>query len=306
MDISGPFPFTSAMRHTRFFALFLVGFAAIALAQPSPAAVSTVRAGLARIESQSGGRLGVALLDGRGRRLMGYHADQRFAFCSTFKAPLAAAILAAAVQKRLAMDAPVAFSDADILSYAPVVRAHQAEGILSVAELAKAAVEVSDNSAANLLLPLIGGPEGLTVFFRRHGDRISRLDRNEPKLNENRAGDPRDTTSPHAVARLMGRLLFSDLAAAPASMLRGWMESSTTGTRRIRAGLPDGWRAGDKTGTCGTAYNDLAVVQSPEGRDYILAIYLDRPTVSGEQADAAIADVARVAIGMLAEIGPRH
>ena len=183
--------------------------------------------------------------------------------------------------------------------HAPVARAHVKQGVLTVAELAAAAVEVSDNSAANLLLPLIGGPRGLTAFMRRHGDAVTRLDRTEPALNENRPGDPRDTTSPAAMSRLIARLLHRDLSTASAGRLRGWLMASTTGVRRIRAGFPAGWTIGDKTGTCGTAYNDVAILRSPHGRDYVLAVYLDRPRVGSEQADAMIAEVGRVAARLL-------
>jgi len=157
-------------------------------------------------------------------------------------------------------------------------------------------VEVSDNSAANLLLPMLGGPEGLTAFMRAHGDDVTRLDRNEPTLNENAPGDPRDTTSPAAMAGLMGRLIFRDLKPAGADQMRVWLNASTTGDKRIRAGLPEGWTSGSKTGSCGTAYNDVALVRSPTGDEYVLAIYLDRPTVNATVAEAAIAQAARAAL----------
>ena len=128
-----------------------------------------------------------------------------------------------------------------------------------------------------------------------------RLDRIEPDLNENIAGDPRDTTSPAAMAGLMGRLLFRDMAAADADRLRGWLNASTTGNKRIKAGLPEGWTSGSKTGSCGTAYNDVALVKSPTGEEYILAIYLDRPTIDAKKAEAAIAETARAALNFVGQ-----
>ena len=83
--------------------------------------------------------------------------------------------------------------------------------------------------------------------------------------------------------------------------LRGWLIESQTGLKRIRAGLPQGWVAGDKTGTCGTAYNDVAFVETPGGRKYVIAIYLDRPTVEGDAASAVIADAARIVAADLAD-----
>ncbi|EZP72446.1 Beta-lactamase [Sphingomonas paucimobilis] len=253
------------------------------------------------IEKESGGRLGVALIDSKGALLLGFNRDERFAMCSTFKAPLAAAVLMGAEAGKFGLDGQVAFSKSDLQNHAPAVKANIKRGRMSMAELAEAAVELSDNSAANLLLPFVGGPEGLTAFMRSHGDAVSRLDRNEPGLNENAQGDERDTTSPAAMAGLMARLLFQDMQPASAARLREWLNGSSTGDRRIKAGLPEGWTSGSKTGSCGTAYNDVALIKAPSGEEYILAIYLDRPTVEGKAAESAIADAARAALSLISK-----
>ena len=251
------------------------------------------------IEKETGGRLGVALIDNKGALLLGFNRDDRFAMCSTFKAPLAAAVLMGAESGKFGLDGQVAFSKTDLQEYAPVVKANMKRGRMSMAELAEAAVEVSDNSAANLLLPFVGGPEGLTAFMRSHGDAVSRLDRNEPDLNENAEGDVRDTTSPAAMAGLMARLIFQDMQPDSTKRLREWLNGSSTGDRRIKAGLPEGWTSGGKTGSCGTAFNDVALVKAPSGEEYVLAIFLDRPTVDAKAADSAIAQAARAALGLI-------
>jgi beta-lactamase class A len=251
------------------------------------------------IEDSTGGRLGVALVDKEGKLLLGFNRDDRFALCSTFKAPLGAAILAGAEGGKFGLEGQIPFSKDDLLDYAPVVKKNLKRGRMTMAELAAAAIEVSDNSAANLLLPMVGGPEGLTRFLRAHGDTVTRLDRNEPTLNENAKDDLRDTTSPAAMATVMATLLFRDLKPESAQMLRGWLNASSTGDKRIKAGLPDGWTSGDKTGSCGTAYNDVALVKSPKGEEYLLAIYLDRPTVDQAAAEAAIAEAASAALSFL-------
>lgn len=255
----------------------------------------------AEIEKETGGRLGVALVDPTGALLLGFNRDERFAMCSTFKAPLAAAVLVGAEGGKFGLDGTLSFGKDDVLEYAPVVKKNLKRGRMSMGELAQAAVEVSDNSAANLLLPMLGGPEGLTAFMRAHGDTVSRLDRTEPDLNENAEGDPRDTTSPAAMAGLMGRLIFRDMKAESATTLRSWLNASSTGDHRIKAGLPEGWTSGGKTGSCGTAYNDVALVKSPSGEEYVLAVYLDRPTVDAKKAEAAIAETARAALGFVAK-----
>lgn len=249
------------------------------------------------IEAEIGGRIGVALIDDDGETLYAWRGDERFAMCSTFKLPLSAAILERVEQGELTIDDSIRFGPEDVLDYAPVVSEHVDRGEMTIAELAEAISTLSDNSAANLLLERIGGPGGLTQFFRDHGDTVSRLDRTEPDLNENAPGDARDTTSPQAMAGLVQRLIFgTELNTGARAQLADWTIANRTGDDRIRAGIPAGWRVGDKTGSCGTAYNDVGIVWPPEGDPFVLAIYIDRPEADGDRVNAAIAEIARLAV----------
>ena len=251
-----------------------------------------------------GARLGVAALDtGTGRRI-GFDADARYAMASTFKAPLAAAVLARADAGALSLDDPVRFGTADLLEYAPVVRAAVCRANLTVRQLCAAAVEVSDNSAANLLLGLIGGPAGFTRFVRAAGDSSTRLDRIEPELNANMPGDLRDTTTPAAMTDLMRALLVGRvLAPSSAVLLRDWMVGSTTGRERLRADLPSDWRVGDKTGTGERgAVNDIAVAWPPGRAPIFISCYqsggnADRPARNLAHARVAKLVAERLSVG---------
>jgi beta-lactamase class A len=252
---------------------------------------------LAAIEARVGGRLGVVAHDtGSGRRLA-FRADERFAMCSTFKLLLAAAILRRVDAGGESLDRRVTYGPADLLEYAPVTREHAAEGGVSVGALCQASVEVSDNTAANLLLATVGGPEGLTRFARSLGDETTRLDRLEPILNANEPGDPRDTTTPLAMAETVRRLLLGDaLSAASRARLEAWLVASPTGARRLRAGFPADWRVGDKTGTGGNgATNDVAIAWPPGRAPVMVAAYLSGSTAPLAAREAALAEVGRLA-----------
>lgn len=251
-----------------------------------------------RAKMGKGGRLGVAAIEiGTDRRLL-FDADSRYAMCSTFKAPLAAAVLAKADTGAISLDDEILFEEADLLDHAPVVRANFRPGrrsMLSLRTLCAAAVEVSDNSAANLLLPEIGGPAGLTRFLRSVGDRVTRLDRDEPSLNSNIPGDPRDTTSPAAMAALMGTLLFGNrLSAGARDQLAAWLEGATTGMDRLRAGLPADWIAGHKTGTGNGANNDVAVGWRPAGPPLVIASFSTGGDAPAAERNAVHREVARI------------
>ncbi len=263
---------------------------------PSPA----FQTDLAAIEARSGGRLGVALLDDAGRKIVGYRDDERFAMCSTFKLPLAAMVLEKAAEGQWAMGDTLPVTDADMVAYAPYVEGQRAKSPpepVTVEGAASAAVSLSDNAAANLLLDRLGGPQGFTNWLKGKGDAVTRLDRREPELNENAVGDPRDTTTPAAMAETSRKLVLGDaMPQGQQRLLYRWMENTSTGLKRIRGGLPQGWSAGDKTGSCGNAFNDVAVFTSEKGKRYTLAVYLDRPTVKGDAASAIIADATRAVL----------
>ncbi|MBI1360600.1 MAG: class A beta-lactamase [Alphaproteobacteria bacterium] len=261
-----------------------------------PKFATGVDAKFAAIEATlRGGRLGVCAIDtGSGARIE-HRAGERFAMCSTFKWLLAAAILKRSESGQLPLDQRVLYGANDLLAYAPVTTAHVADG-MTVAQLCEAAVTVSDNTAANLLLPGVGGPDGLTQFIREHGDNATQLQRNEPTLNENAAGDPRDTTTPEAMAGLLQRLVVGDaLREDSRETLAHWMESASTGLDKLRAGLPSDWRVGDKTGSGGNgASNDVAVAWPPGRKPLVIACY----TSEGD-ADAKIRALAMAAVGRL-------
>ncbi|WP_366145922.1 class A beta-lactamase [Acidovorax sp.] len=252
---------------------------------------------LAGIERTAQGRLGVAMLDTGSGLALGWRQDERFAMASTFKAVLAGWMLALVDQGKERLDARVHYAAADVVAYSPVSGPRAGDGGgLTVGELCAATVSLSDNTAANLLLARHGGPAGFTAFVRSLGDGITRLDRNEPALNQAKVGDPRDTTTPLAMLLTLRKLVLGDvLTATSRAWLQRWLVETSTGDKRLRAGVP-GWKVGDKTGTAsdsGTA-NDVAVLWPPTGGAPVLVTcYLTRSAAKPEQRDAAIAQVAR-------------
>lgn len=258
---------------------------------------------LAALESKHGGRLGVAAVDTADGRSIGHRTDERFALCSTFKLLLAAAVLAQVDAGEESLDRRVPFTEADLLDHSPVTRAHLAQGAMTVGELCAATVQVSDNAAANLLLPIVDGPAGLTRWLRSVGDATTRLDRYELALNTNLPGDPRDTTTPAAMAETTRRLITGEvLSRESREELIRWLVGSTTGGARLRAGLREAWKVGDKTGTGQRgAANDVAVVWPREGAaPWIIAVYYDAPESTPAARDRVIAEAARLVAGTLA------
>lgn len=255
---------------------------------------------LARIERESGGRLGVAVIDTATGARSGHRADERFAMCSTFKLLLGAAVLARVDAGRETLDRRIPIDPAALLAWAPLTKPN-AGGSMTVAALAEAAMVMSDNTAANLLLETLGGPLGLTAWLRLLGDDVSRLDRTEPTLNEALPSDPRDTTTPVAMAADIERLVLGDALSPPSrDLLTGWLVGNRTGDARLRAGLPKDVRVGDKTGTGerGTT-NDVGLFWPPGRKPVIVAVYLTETTAPAAARDATIAAVAKAVVASL-------
>ncbi len=279
----------------------LTAGAAFALAGCSPEfkKVADMAGRMLEIKKRHGGRVGVAAF--QGSKTVDLDSGERFAMCSTFKWVLAAAILQQADQGKLSLAKEIAYGQGDLLDYAPVTKAHVAAGKMTVADLCGAAVSLSDNTAANLLLPLVGGPAGLTQFVRGLGDTATRFDRNEPTLNTNVDGDERDTTTAAAMAGLL-KTVFTTPVLKPASLdqLKAWMVATSTGAKRIRSVLPSSWTAGDKTGTGENgAVNDVAVIWPDKGDPIFMAIYTSGGTLDAAEREAIVAEVAKLALDVL-------
>ncbi len=232
-------------------------------------------AALKQLEQSNGGRLGVAMLDTATGERSGYRVDERFPMCSTFKFLLVAAVLQRVDRSQEKLDRAIAIPPKPLVGNSPLTEPH-AGATMTVSALCEAALIRSDNTAANLLLATIAGPAGLTGFCRSIGDPVTRLDRTETSLNEARPGDPRDTTSPAAMVADLNRILLGDvLSPASRQQLVAWMEANQTGLDKLRATLPAGWRAADKTGNNGeNTMNDIAVFWPAKGKPILVTAYI--------------------------------
>lgn len=251
------------------------------------------------LEQRVGGRLGILALDTATGRTSGWRADERFAHCSSFKLSLAALVLHGARAGRWSLDERLVWSSADLLGNSPATTAALETG-LTMRELAAAIQISSDNAGANVLLRRVGGPEALNEFWRGLGDTTSRLDRYEPDLNRVPPGTSLDTSTPAAMARTVALLVTGDvLAAEDRDLLKSWMIATATGLRRLRAGFPADWIAGDKTGTAYTTtaatYVDLAFGGPAGGAPLVIAAYFE-PAAPMDSLDPA-------AEAVLAEVG---
>ena len=256
-------------------------------------ALGGLREEFAALEGQSGGRLGVAVRHTGSGGFVGHRADERFPMCSTFKLLAAAAALKRIDEGKERLDRRVKFTTSDIVIDSPVTKERVGGEGMSVGDLCGAAMTVSDNTAGNLVLASLGGPQALNDYLRSLGDNVTRLDRLEPELNEALPDDPRDTTTPAAMLNNIRALVLGNaLSERSKEQLISWLVSNKTGDARLRAGLPASWRVGDKTGSGehGTT-NDVGVAWPPQSAPMLIAIYLTETMANGEARNRTIAAV---------------
>lgn len=267
-----------------------LALAAVAASSPKtsmadPAAPATsLDEQIAALERRNNARIGVFAVDLDSERTLAHRARERFAMLSTFKPYAAARVLQMSGRGELTLDQKVFVDPASIVEYSPITEPRAGDE-MTLAQLCQAALQVSDNTAANLLLDTIGGPPAITAFARQIGDQQSRLDRWETELNSAIPGDPRDTSTPEALGRGYRTLLAGDALAPPQrQQLEDWMRRNETSS--MRAGLPTGWTTADKTGSGDYgSTNDVGIAYGPDGQRVLLAMMLrsarDDPDAEG-------------------------
>lgn len=270
---------------------------------PAAARASVEPLDLSLLERVHGGRLGVAIMDAAGERVFAWRGDERFLYCSTFKLFLAAATLQRVNAGTEQLDRPIPVAAADITPHAPTTEPAVGSA-LTVEQLCQGMVELSDNPAANLLTRALGGLEAWKAWYPTLGDTVTRVDRLEPELNV--ADGDKDTTTPLQAARNIARLFTApDRALLPdaASVLERWLKDSPTGTDRIKAGVPNGFRVAHKTGTSGRGHaNDIGLIWPVSGPPMPIAIYYDAPDApDGAARDRIIAAATAKALDALGQ-----
>lgn len=232
------------------------------------------------LEIASGGRLGMCLLHPARGQLVAYRETEAFPTASTVKFVLSAAVLAQADAGAISMDDRIAISEEDVRSGAPVSGRHAGKD-MTVRDLCRGSMVWSDNPAVPLLLPLVGGEAGLAAFLQRHGD-------HDTRPHGYREGA--STTTPLAMARNLQHFVLGEaLSRASRMQLADWLIENRTGDARIRAGMPAGWRVGDKTGGMAGVSNDIAILWPlAGGAPWLLTLYLRDSPLDAAGRDAVL------------------
>jgi Beta-lactamase class A len=285
-------------------ATLLTLFTSVASADQHNSLIKTVK----KVADDLEARVGFAAYDLESGQRWEYHADQHFAMSSTFKTLACAALLHWVDTGQANLATKVNVSESDLVTYSPITETYAGGEAMSLSDLCEATLTTSDNTAANLVLRELGGPEAVTSFARHLGDDVTRLDRWETELNEALPGDNRDTTTPNAMVRNLQALLLGDaLSEQSKEQLRAWLEGNQVADGLFRAAVPEGWVVADRTGAGGFGSRSItAVIWPPERQPIVVALYLTQTDASFAERNAAIAEIGE-AIVLTVPVDPsRH
>jgi beta-lactamase class A len=264
--------------------------------------LSALEATFDRIVRAARADVGVALIHVESGAWFAVHGDQRYPMASVYKLPIAVELLTQVSQGALTMDRLVPIGPSDIRACCTLSRKHPQGGVsLSVAELLELMIIESDNTAADVVLKLVGGPPIVERRMRALGFTAINVNRyegdiafemtgvvNPPPLAEwtlelqrrlvsevtpaaldaaraRYTTDPRDTATPEEMARFLGRLQLGDLLPRRyTDLLLDLMARAQTGPRRLKALLPPETVVAHKTGTTAIVINDVGIIALPE------------------------------------------
>lgn len=280
---------------------FLAMFSCTSVQPGAAASEQGIVAAARQVETRLGARVGLVVHDTGSGQTWRHRADERFPMASTFKVLACGALLARVDAGKESLDRLVRIEQDDLVTYSPVTEKNVGRDMM-LGDLCDATMRTSDNTAANKVLDALGGPDAVTRFTRTLGDETTRLDRRETDLNEAMPGDPRDTTSPEAMAASLQKLVLGDALAKPSrDQLVGWLVGNEVGGPLLRAGLSPDWRIGDRTGAGGHGTRGVAAVLWPPERAPVVAVvYITETTATMDERNAAIAGIGKVIAATIA------
>jgi beta-lactamase class A len=240
--------------------------------------------------------IGVSAIHLESGRRLGVRGNERFPMGSVYKFPIVLAALQRVDAGTLKLDQKITIQPKDFSpGWSPIRDEAKGKPVtLTIRELLRYTVSISDNTACDNTIRILGGPAAVSKRMTELGVPGIRIDRtektiakhlNQPGGRAKYATDVRDTATPDDMAALLvafwnGR---DGLSKASHDLLMQWMIETPTGARRIKAVVPPGSAVAHKTGTMPGVVNDAAIVTSPDGKNHIVVVVFSKAGTSPEK-----------------------
>ena len=285
------------------------------LAPAVAAAESAIERRIARRLRSFRGLMGVAAIHLDTGETVALDADRRFPTASAIKTAVMVEVFHQMVEGRLRKDQLLTLTEAGKVGGSGVLRDLRAPNQYSVGDLLHLMIALSDNTATNLLVDLVG-TQSVNARMAAYGLPLTRLYRGTFRGGRADAFPEEEkefglgSSTPREMARLMEKIArgqaVSRQASAEMMELLGRQQFREMVPRRLpeAEGLSVGNKTGsdeeklpDRNGFQGAIRNDAAIVTTPRGR-YVIAIFTrrvrDKRWTVDNEALVAGADVSRM------------
>ena len=286
---------------------------------------------IARLSSLSGGIVGVSAIHIESGKHVSVNGQERFPMASTYKIPIAVQVLTLVDQGSLKWGQMVEIRQTDLHPGSGILSKllHKPGLAVSVRNLFEIMMTVSDNTAADVLLSISGGPGAVTARMKTIGisdidisrstlemiadssgvrkllpditpTQFDQLEKEadpgvKKKMRRQFDADLRDTATPDAMVSLL-RGIYRKTCLKPdsANILLDAMQRSQTGEMRLKGMLPPGTPVAHKSGTLGGSTNDVGMITLPEDAGHVVvAIFIKTSKRETLEREKAIAEIAR-------------
>ncbi len=265
---------------------------------------NSLRTALEHIVQPANATVGVSVMHFGNQDTLTINGGQHYPMQSTFKFPLAMAVLHQVDQGKLSLDQQVHLSKEDMLqnTWSPLTQKYPEGNVdLPLRDILRYTVAESDNSGCDILFKMLGGPQAAQQYMRSIGVKDMAIVATEQQMHQGWEVQFTNRTQPAAMTRLL-QIAFRTRTLTKESQTFLWniMEHSVPGAQRIKGKLPEGTVVAHKTGTgypnekgLLSACNDVGIISLPDGQQVALAVFVTQSLEDFNSNQVIIADIAR-------------
>ena len=284
--------------------LFLILFAIILNAQ----SLTSLRDKITQITASKNAVVGVSIIGNNGKDTLSLNGERHFPMQSVFKFHIGILILTEVDKRKLSLNQKVKIEKHELLPglWSPLREKYPEGASLTIAEILEYTVSQSDNVGCDVLLRLLGGPSKVEKHFKKNGFKDIAIKINEEVMQNNWDLQFQNWTTPKCASDVL-KVYFENskklLSKSSHDFIWKVMKETTTGASRLKGALPKGTVVAHKTGWSGAhketgiiaAVNDIGVVFLPDGKHFIISVFVTDAKENAATCEQIIADISKAA-----------
>ena len=249
-------------------------------------------------------KVGVAILGLDGKDTLTFNGNGHFPMQSVYKFHLALAVLNQVDKGNMSLNQKIFINKTDLRTdtWSPLREKYPNGNVnIALSELISFTVSQSDNNGCDILFKFIGGPKKVNDYIHSLGVKDVAIMSNEEVMQADWNVQYTNFSTPVAAVQLLEKFHKKHILSKTSQyFLWKTMVETTTGSTKIKALLPKiailahktGWSGSNKDGLTG-ATNDIGIVTLPNGKQFIIAIFVTNSMEKEATNDRMIAEIAK-------------